>query len=690
MKNVSESRERRTPTRSAVRSPAARRKRPVGKAAPPRIVIEGVAPEVANGRFPVKRVAGDRLAVEADIFVDGTDMLRAVLLHRHDGEKTWSVSRMEPLGNDRWRGEFGLVALGLHHFTIEASIDPFATWQRDLRARVDAGLDVAMELEVGASLLRSLAASPRADDAEALRRAAQSLEAGGPRAVQAAMEEGLAGLAAVHPDPSRCVRYEHEVPVRVDRERARFSAWYEMFPRSCSPDPKRAGTFADVEARLPYVAGMGFDVLYFPPIHPIGQSRRKGRNNAVEARPGDPGSPWAIGSREGGHKTVRSELGTLEEFRRLLGRAREHGLEVAVDLAFQCSADHPYLKEHPDWFRRRPDGTIRHAENPPKKYEDIYPFDFGTPDWRGLWEELKSIVRFWVGQGVRIFRVDNPHTKPFPFWEELLTEVKADHPDVLFLSEAFTRPKIMYRLARLGFDQSYTYFAWRNTRAELETYFTELTAPPVREFFRPSLWPNTPDILTEYLQTGGRPAFLVRLILAATLGASYGIYGPAFELTEHRPREKGSEEYLDSEKYEIKHWDIDRPDSLRDVIAAVNRARRENPALQQDWELRFHGTDNDRLVCYSKASGDNVILVVVNLDPRWTQAGWTDLDLAALRVPPDTPFEVRDLLTDAAYTWTGARNYVKLDPSRMPAHLFRVGPAARMPRPAMGPQEVER
>lgn len=591
---------------------------------------------------------------------------------------------MEPLGNDRWRGGFDLPRLGMYRFTIEAWVDPFATWQRKLRARVDAGQDVALELRVGASILRGLARNAPTDGQKGLRHAADSLEAGGPRAVQAATEETLARLAASYPDRSRSVRYEREIPVRVDRDRARFSTWYEMFPRSCSPDPGRLGTFADVEARLPYVAGMGFDVLYLPPIHPIGRSRRKGRNNAVEARPGDPGSPWAIGSAEGGHKAVRPELGTLDDFRRLITKARERGLEVALDLAFQCSADHPYLKEHPEWFRRRRDGTIQHAENPPKKYEDIYPFDFGTPDWRGLWEELKSIVRFWMDQGVRIFRVDNPHTKPFPFWEELLTEAKAEHPDVLFLSEAFTRPKIMYHLARLGFDQSYTYFAWRNLRAEIEAYFMELTQPPVREFFRPSLWPNTPDILTEYLQTGGRPAFIVRFVLAATLGASYGIYGPAFELMEHRPREKGSEEYLDSEKYEIKDWDLDRPDSLRGVIATVNRARRENAALQQDWTLRFHRTDNDRLLCYSKSAGDNVVLVVVNLDPRWTQSGWTDLDLDALRASPDAPFEVHDLLTDMGYTWKGPRNYVKLDPDKMPAHLFRVRPIVRTPRSAAG------
>jgi starch synthase (maltosyl-transferring) len=394
----------------------------------------------------------------------------------------------------------------------------------------------------------------------------------------------------------------------------------------------------------------------------------------VTAGPGDPGSPWAIGAGSGGHKAVHPDLGTLDDFRRLVDRASQYGIEVALDLAYQCSADHPYVREHPEWFRRRPDGTVQYAENPPKKYEDIYPFDFATDAWRELWAELKSIVDFWIAQGVRIFRVDNPHTKPFPFWEWLIAEVKRDHPEVLFLAEAFTRPKVMYRLSRLGFTQSYTYFAWRNTRAELTEYFTELTQTDVREHYRPHLWTNTPDILTEYLQLGGRPAFITRLVLAATLGAGYGIYGPAFELCEHRPREHGSEEYLDSEKYELKQWPLDRPDSLRQIIARVNQIRRDHPALHGDRSLRFHGGDNDQLICYSKRTEDlaSVVLVVVNLDPHHTQAGWTALDLGALGIAPEQPYQVHDLLTDARFIWRGARNYVELDPGKIPAHIFRV------------------
>jgi starch synthase (maltosyl-transferring) len=406
----------------------------------------------------------------------------------------------------------------------------------------------------------------------------------------------------------------------------------------------------------------------------VGVTHRKGKNGAPSARPSDPGSVWAIGSPEGGHKAVHPQLGTLEDFKRLLTKAREYGIDVALDIAYQCSPDHPYVREHPEWFRRRPDGTVQYAENPPKKYEDIYPFDFETPHWRELWEELKSIVDYWIEQGVRIFRVDNPHTKPFAFWEWMIGEIKQRHPEVIFLSEAFTRPKIMYRLAKLGFTHSYTYFAWRNTKQELTEYFTELTQSEVREYFRPHLWPNTPDILTEAFQTGGRPTFIARLVLAATLAGNYGIYGPAYELCENRALAPGKEEYLDAEKYEIKRWDVERPDSLNTLIARVNRARRQNPALARDAGLRFHELDNDQLIAYTKATDDlsSVILIVVNLDPRYTQSGWVTLPLEELGLEARQPYEVRDLLTDARYVWRGPRNYVELHPSTVPAHIFRV------------------
>jgi starch synthase (maltosyl-transferring) len=468
-------------------------------------------------------------------------------------------------------------------------------------------------------------------------------------------------------------RYRRVLSVSVDRERARFSTWYEMFPRSASPEPGRHGTFADVEARLAYVAEMGFDVLYLPPVHPIGRTGRKGANNVVGATPTDVGSPWAIGAAEGGHKAVHPELGTLRDFRRLVGAAKKRGLEVALDIAFQASPDHPYVLEHPEWFRKRPDGTVQYAENPPKKYQDIYPFEFDSPGWRSLWRELCSVFEFWVDQGVRIFRVDNPHTKPFAFWEWVIAQVRDRHPDVIFLSEAFTRPKVMYRLAKLGFTQSYTYFAWRNEAWELKEYFTELTRTEVREFFRPNVWPNTPDILTEGLQTGGRAGSALRVILAATLAASYGLYGPAFELVETTPLVAGREEYLDSEKYQVRHWDLDRPGSLRPLIARVNKVRKDHPALQQDRTLRFLATDNSMLLAYAKTAPDGLdpIVTIVNLDPGSRQAGWVEVPAEPL--PGSPRYRVCDLLTDSWYTWrSDGWNYVELDPSAQPAHVMSV------------------
>jgi starch synthase (maltosyl-transferring) len=447
-----------------------------------------------------------------------------------------------------------------------------------------------------------------------------------------------------------------------------------MFPRSAASEPGKHGTFADVERLLPYVASMGFDVLYLPPIHPIGKTERKGRNNNPKAAAGDPGSPWAIGAASGGHKAIHSELGTLEDFKHLIAASGEHGIEIAMDIAFQCTPDHPYVREHPEWFLKRPDGSIQYAENPPKKYQDIYPFHFESAAGEALAKELRSVIEHWIAQGIRIFRVDNPHTKPFPFWEGLIREIRRLRPDVIFLAEAFTRPKVMYRLAKLGFSQSYNYFPWRNSKRELIEYFTELSRAPVSDFFRPNLWPNTPDILPEYLQYSGRAGFMIRLVLAATLGASYGIYGPAFELMEARPRESGSEEYLDSEKYEIRHWNRDDPGSLREFIARVNRIRRDNAPLQSDRGLQFHPVDNDNLLAYSKTreADADTVLVVVNVDPHHTQTGWLQLELHTLGLPTDKPFQVHDLLSGARFLWQGPRNYVSLDPNRAPAHIFRI------------------
>jgi starch synthase (maltosyl-transferring) len=649
-----------------------------------RAVIENVSPEVDGGRFPLKRAVGERVVVEADVFADGHEVLSCFLLYRRAEDPDWTEVPMEFLANDRWQGAFVVTEMGTYLYTLKAWVDEFQSWRRGLGKKAEAGQDVSLDLLAGAQILEDLGRKAAgAGGAELAKWAAALRSAGDPsEGVSLALDEDLSALAGRYADKALATLYDPEVRVTVDREKARFSAWYEMFSRSCSSEPGKHGTFQDCESRLPYVAAMGFDVLYLPPIHPIGRVNRKGKNNAPGAGSEDVGSPWAIGSAEGGHKAVHPQLGTLEDFRRLVARAKEKGLEIALDLAFQCTPDHPYVKEHPEWFRRRPDGTVQYAENPPKKYEDIYPFDFTTEAWRELWEELKSVVFFWIEQGVRIFRVDNPHTKPFAFWEWLIGEVKKKDPGVIFLAEAFTRPKIMYRLAKLGFSQSYTYFAWRNTKWELEQYFTELTRSEVKEFLRPNLWPNTPDILTEYLQMGGRPAFMARLVLAATLGASYGIYGPAFELGENRPREPGSEEYLDSEKYEIRNWDLKKPEGLEEFITRVNRVRRENPALQGDRNLIFHHVDNQQIICYSKHTEDlsNTVLVAVNLDPHHRHAGWVELPLADLGLDPRQPFQVHDLLTGARYLWTGPRNYVEIDPRAAPAHLFRLRRRVRTER----------
>ena len=650
-----------------------------------RVVISGVRPEVGHGRFPVKRVVGEKVTVEADIFADGHDLLSCRLLHRQESENTWHETLMAPLVNDRWRGEFRVVALGTCLYTIKAWIDPFATWRHDLQLRKQAGQDLAVPLFTGSDLVEAAAGRAGDFDGPRLREWAGRLRGEGDqgRAYDLALDPELSLLMGRSPDEELAAVYGRELPVTVDRERARFGAWYELFPRSCSPEPGRHGTFKDCEERLPYIADMGFDVVYLPPIHPIGRSFRKGRNNAPEAGPDDPGSPWAIGTaEEGGHKSIHPELGTIEDFRSFVKRAADLGLDVALDVAFQCSQDHPWVIEHPEWFRWRPDGTVQFAENPPKKYEDIYPFDFETGQWEPLWEELKSVVLYWVGEGVNILRVDNPHTKPFRFWEWLIREVKKEHPLTIFLSEAFTRPKVMQELARVGFTQSYTYFAWRNTKWDLTQYFTELSRGEGREYFRPSLWPNTPDILSEYLQYGGRPAFVIRLVLAATLGASYGIYGPAFELQENRALTPGSEEYLDSEKYQLRHWDLERPDSLRELIRLVNTIRRENPALQSDWSLRFLPIDNEQIIAYSKheEEGENAVVVVVDLDPYHVQTGWLDLPLDHFGISPAEPYQLHDLLTGARYVAYGPRTFVRLDPHGAVAHLFRIRRRARTER----------
>ena len=643
-----------------------------------RVAIENVAPEIDAGRFAIKRTVGERVVVEVDIFADGHDSLSAVLKFRAEDNPGWNEAPMELLFNDRWRGEFAVTELGNYFYTIEAWVDHFKSWRKNLHKRLEARQDISVELQAGAALVETTAQRASALDAEHLLAWAGELRAGesatGSPLTRHALDETLAALVRRHADRSNATIYEKELRVAVDPELARFAAWYEMFPRSFAPEAGKHGTFRDCEAQLDRVAKLGFDVLYLPPIHPIGKSHRKGKNNNVVCEPGDPGSPWAIGSSEGGHKSIHPELGTLEDFRRLIEKARVLKIEIALDIALQCSPDHPYIREHPGWFRHRPDGSIQYAENPPKKYQDIVPFDFECADWHNLWLELKSIFDFWIGQGVKIFRVDNPHTKTFAFWEWCLGELKRKNPELIFLAEAFTRPKPMRRLAKLGFTQSYNYFPWRNSKDELESYFVELSQTDAAEFLRPNLWPNTPDILAQFLQTDGRAAFAIRLVLAATLGASYGIYGPAFELCENSPREPGSEEYLNSEKYEIKQWDLTTPHSLENLITRVNQIRRENPALQSNRNLKFHRVDNDQLIAYTKSTDDDsdTILTVVNLSPHYTHSGWLELPLEDFGLDAKKTYQMHDLLTDARFLWRGPRNYVELNPVFSSAHIFRL------------------
>jgi starch synthase (maltosyl-transferring) len=669
---------KRTPAPAAAAPPDATRHLTEGRV---RAVIDAVKPAVDGGRFPLKRLAGEPVAIEAHVFTDGHDKLRVVLswaalqgggrLYAHEVE-------MQAQPNDVWKGEFTPSTPGRYQYAVIAWVDHFESWRRELERRDDEG-DIRVALQVGAQLITESAARAGGSDttillewAQQLRQAATDSEAL-PAALKAlALDAARASLVTRHSDRSLAATVTFEL--MADRKRAAFSSWYELFPRSAGAEPGHHGTFKDVELRLPYLAEMGFDVLYFPPIHPIGRLNRKGTNNSLQAKPDDVGSPWAIGAKEGGHKAILPQLGTLQDFGSLIAKAQEFGIELALDIAYQCAPDHPYVTQHPQWFKHRPDGSVQYAENPPKKYQDIYPFDFETADWRALWNELKSVTDYWITQGVRIFRVDNPHTKAFAFWEWLIGETQRAHPDVLFLAEAFTRPKVMHRLAKLGFSQSYTYFTWRNSKQELTDYFTELDLGPGREYYRPNVWPNTPDILPETLQSGLRPVYAARLILAATLSANYGIYGPTYELMESTPREPGSEEYRDSEKYQLRNWSLDRPDSLRSLIARMNQVRRENPALQSDANLHFCKIDNEQMIAYLKldAASGNAILTVVNLDPHHSQSGWVDLDVEAMNFDAEQPYQVHDLLSDQRYLWRGRSNYVLLDPNRSPAHVFRL------------------
>jgi len=641
------------------------------KTRPGRVVIEAVAPTVDRGRYPVKRVLGDEVCVEADCFAEGHDLLAVTLRYRHDDDEKWQSAPMRALGNDRWSSSFGVDRLVLWRFGVEGRVDALASWRHEFERRRDPD-DVRAAARKGADLVAAAARRAKGDERSRLTKWCDEMRSAEPeRLRELALDAAVAKLADRFVPRGSATRSDEDFSVSVERPLARFSTWYELFPRSCA-GTELHGTFTELIGCLEYVAAMGFDVLYLPPIHPIGRVHRKGRNNSTVSVAEDVGSPWAIGAKEGGHKSIHHQLGNRGDFHKLLAAAKARGLEVALDIAFQCAPDHPYVAAHPAWFRSNADGSIQCAENPPKKYEDIYPFDFESEDWQALWLELEAVIGHWVHEGVRLFRVDNPHTKPFAFWEWALAQVKRSHPDVLFLSEAFTRPKVMHRLARIGFSQSYTYFTWRETKKQLTEYFTELTQGPGREYFRPNCWPNTPDILPRHLHGAPPAAFRLRLVLAATLAANYGIYGPAFELMENVPREPGSEEYRNSEKYQLRAWDTARADSLAPLITRINRIRREHRALQSDWSLHFHATDNDQLLCYSKSGDGDRILCVVNLDPQYPQSGWVDIDLGVLGITGDAPFEVHDLLSGERYEWRGPRNFVRLDPIAAPAHVFHL------------------
>jgi starch synthase (maltosyl-transferring) len=642
------------------------------------IVIERVRPEIDAGRFPAKRVLGEACVVSADIFKDGHDQLAARVRYRGPGEGEWSyVVMVYDSDADRWAGAFVLDRIGEWRFTVEAWTDAFATWRSALEKKVAAKQDVDVELLEGGAIVERAARACKDRVARAsLTQAATALRdttAAGPDRTRAALDPALVALITLHPSRDDLTEYSRQLLVTVDGVRAAFAAWYEMFPRSQSGDPKRHGTFADAERQLPRIAQLGFDVVYLPPIHPIGDAFRKGKNNTLEPLPDDVGSPWAIGSKEGGHTAVHPQLGTLADFEHFVQRANELGLEVALDYALQTSPDHPWVREHADWFRIRPDGTIQYAENPPKKYQDIYPLNFWTEDREALWNACLDVFRFWMARGVRTFRVDNPHTKPFAFWEWVIADLKKTDPDVVLLSEAFTRPKKLLYLAKLGFTQSYTYFTWKNTTHEIRDWMTEFTTPEVLEYYRGNLFVNTPDILHEYLQRGGRPAFRIRLILAATLSPLYGIYS-GYELFENVPVRTGSEEYLNSEKYELRPRDFTTPGNLDAEIRRLNRIRRENPALQRADNLTFHHSENDQVLFYRKSMPDrsNDLLIVINLDPTRAHEAMVHVPLDALGIAPDEIYPLTDLLTGATFRWRGARNFVRLDPAQEPAHVLRL------------------
>lgn len=635
-----------------------------------RVIIENIQPQVDGGLYPAKRTVGERVEVTAHIFGDGHDHIRAEVLYKFGKKGEWKIVEMQPTVNDEWSASFYVDEKGSYYFDVQAWVDHFDTWFDGFKKKAAAKVDVKVELMEGAAHLRKVG-----KENQKILGLAKKLE--DKTHVQAAINEVLSEDFAkiVHELPLR--QYEtvsgEEFEIFVEHKKALFNTWYELFPRSSSLKPGVHGTFLDTIKLLPRIAEMNFDVLYLPPIHPIGKINRKGKNNSTLSLQGEPGSPWAIGSDEGGHKSIHKELGTMDDYKQLIKAAKAFKIDIAFDLAFQCAPDHPYVKEHPEWFRQRPDGSIQYAENPPKKYQDIYPFNFETEHWKELWEELRSVIFFWIDAGVTIFRVDNPHTKPIPFWHWVIAEVNKKYVDIIFLAEAFTRPKIMASLGKVGFTQSYTYFTWRVDKEELTAYMNELTSGPSRNYFRPNFWPNTPDILPMHLQYQGENIFIIRLALAATLSASYGLYGPPYEFCENAPVE-GREEYLNSEKYEIKSYDWRKTNRMTDIVTLLNKARNENPALQTTWNLQFCTVENPNLIAFLKSTDDlsNIIIIVVNLDPHGKQSGYIQVPREKLKLGERVNLKLHDLITEESYTWTQEWNYVDLEPNKMPFHLFKV------------------
>ncbi len=635
-----------------------------------RVIIENVQPLVDGGLYPAKRTIGERVDITANIFGDGHDHIRACVLYKKEGSGNWLSMELVHTFNDEWGASFYVTEVGKYLFTIEAWIDHFETWYDGFKKKAAAKVNVSVELLEGAIFLKTIANGNKdlLDKALKLEDKDQYHES-----LAWILSKEFEAIVHRFPLKENETRYPQELVILVEHNDVLFNTWYEFFPRSSSLMDGNHGTFTDCIKLLPRVASMGFDVLYFPPIHPIGKVNRKGKNNSVRSQPGEPGSPWAIGSDEGGHKSILPELGTLEDYKRLIQEASKLNIRIALDLAFQCAPDHPYVKEHPEWFKQRPDGSIQYAENPPKKYQDIYPFNFECDNWKELWDELKSVIIFWIEQGVTIFRVDNPHTKPIPFWQWAIAEVNEEYPYVIFLAEAFTRPKIMASLAKIGFQQGYTYFTWRVTKQEITDYMKELVYGPSRNYFRPNFWPNTPDILPFHLQHQGENSFILRFALASTLSSSYGMYGPSYEFMENTPVE-GKEEYFNSEKYEVRHYDWKKTNRMTDIISLVNKARKENAALQSTWNLQFLSIENPYLIAYLKVTDDlsNIILVVVSLDPNSPQQGFVELPKARLKLSDKFNIKLRDLITEENYTWIQDWNYVELNPHKLPFHLFKL------------------